>query len=195
MHLKGLVRRAFEIDGDRGPVRAATAYHHVVCGGLRGRMHCLHRQGEVFLLQHLAPNQRQGNADVAVIAVRLQVVRGDTDADAVHAGPRQPASFGEGEDIRSVVAADMQHDSGLGALGFPIPVLRMDQDVVGGRFRHHGNSGCAAISQRGRSAGFLASFRISVRAFSNRYRPAQPQRLRRCAHFFQIVGSNALITV
>lgn len=52
--------------------------------------------------------------------------------------------FGEGEDVRAVVATDMQHDRGVGAFRLPIPVLRIDQPAVGGGARH-GDDGGAAV--------------------------------------------------
>ena len=100
-------------------------------------------------LQHLAPDQRQGDTDLTIIAVGFQVIRGDGDADGIEAAAAERAGLGEGHEIGTVLAANLQHDGGLGAFALPVPVLGVDQAPCPARLRQHDDAG-AAIGILGR---------------------------------------------
>ncbi|GGG22987.1 hypothetical protein GCM10010964_08910 [Caldovatus sediminis] len=107
------------------------------------------RQRHVLLLQRLAPQEGERDALGAVVAVALQVVRGEADAGGVEAGAREAAGLDEGEDVGAVLAAEAQHHAGPGAFGLPVPVLAVQQRAVGARLGQDDGAGAAL----GRGAG------------------------------------------
>ena len=157
MDLEGLVGRALEVDGHAADV----ADHHVVGRRLRRHVDRAHRERDVLALENLAADECQRHAELPVVAVRLEVVGGDGDARGVEAGAREPARLGEREEIGAVVAPHAQDDGGLGALGFPVPVLRVDQPagVRGLRQRHHAGAAVGRLGARPAARGDPAAGR------------------------------------
>jgi hypothetical protein len=134
-----LVGGAFERHGETFRVR----YDHIVGDRLRRGDHLAHRRGEVGLLQHTPPDERQRQAGLREVAVGAQVVGADGDAGRIEPVAGKTAGFGEGEDIGSGPAADPEDDGRLGATCEPVPRLGVDQPPVGAARRKHDDAGAA----------------------------------------------------
>jgi hypothetical protein len=85
----------------------------------------------------------RGHADLTIVAVAFQIVRGDGDADGVEAAAPERAGFSEGHEIGTVIATHLQHHGGLSAFALPIPVLGVDQPPRPARLRQHDDAGAA----------------------------------------------------
>ena len=140
MDLERLVGGAFEIDGDA----IGLADDHVVRGGFLRGVYRTHGGSELLLLQDLAADQRQRDAEAAIIAIGLQIVRRDGDAGCVEPGPGKRSGLREGQDVGPVLAAHFQDHGGIRALDLPVPVLGMDEPAVLRDLRH-GHDACAAV--------------------------------------------------
>ena len=86
MHLRRVGGYTPEVDGHP----SAVADDHVVGGRFLRAIDRAHGGRELLAFQHLAADQRERDARLPIVAVGLQIVRGNGDADGIADAGREP---------------------------------------------------------------------------------------------------------